>query len=324
VVSAAAKPEEIAAEREAAAAWVVRLQPSGRSPATEAAFREWIAGSPARRAAFAETTEVWQELGGVGAAFLRRRATQRRNRRLAMAAVTACAAALAAAVFLPHAFDPLYETPVGGRRTIRLADGSMVTLNTDTRIRVHYSKRRRDLRLERGEALFEVAKNPNRPFVVRDGKSEVRALGTVFTVREVGKGAGVTLLEGRVMIGPEPQLFRPQAPARPVVLYPGQMWRRQDQEVLKLSRTALDAATAWKIGRVVMDNLPLAEAAAELNRYASPPIEIETENAARLPISGVFDAHDGRGFSRTVAAIYGLTVREEDGRLLLAGAPRAD
>ena len=311
-------PPQPAAVRAEAAAWVARLQGPERDAATERAFRRWMEADPAHAAAFDRATAVWEGIGGA-AIGLRAGPGARQATRMRIAASLAAVAVVAGAGAWGLLRDPVYATKVGEQRVVRLADGSRVALNTNTRLVVHYTKGERDLRLVRGEAQFDVAKNPRRPFIVTAEGQQVRALGTSFVVRDEGRGVSVTLLEGKVTVTP---VARKAAAAQPVYLVPGERVRVANATTTpRVDRPPLEAVTAWRSGEILLDDTPLSDAIAEMNRYSPTPLEIESADVAGLRISGIFKSGESESFARTVAAQYGLAVVEQPGRILLAQPP---
>ncbi len=303
ILPPAAEPASVRAE---AAAWVARLQSPERDAETERAFRLWFDSDPAHAAAFDKATAIWEAIGGAASpAMARRRAPVR-----AMAAGLAVAMLAGAAGFalLGH---PAYETRVGEQRTVRLSDGSRVVLNTGTRVVVDYSKGERRVRLVRGEAMFDVAKNPARPFIVAAEGREVRALGTSFVVRDEGRAIAVTLIEGKVAVSGK-------AEAAPVVLAPGQRLRAATAAAPpRVDRPRMEVVTAWRSGQILLDDTPLTQAVAEMNRYTPTPLSLETDRIGALRVSGIFKTGEMDAFARTVSAQYGLTVIERpDGTVL--------
>jgi transmembrane sensor len=215
------------------------------------------------------------------------------------------------------------STAVGEQRTLTLQDGTRVALNTDTRLSVHFEKTLRLVEIQSGEALFEVAKNPERPFIVLAGNVEVRAVGTEFVVRRDEHRLAVTLMEGKVQITEAPVSGSPSFDRlpEPTVLVPGQRLVLADRERPTVDKPAIDVVTAWRRGDIVLDKTPLSAAAAEMNRYCEVQIVVEGNAAGRIPLSGVFRAGDSAQFARAVAATYGLKLSSEPSRLVLAGVP---
>lgn len=305
-------PDRVLAE---AALWLVRDK--GQSDAkAESGRARWMAEDPTHASAYARTLSVWDDLGQVapdwksdrGPSILRVRA-----RELALACVVICACALG---LFAHLRDPAYTTRVGEQRTVQLDDGTRVTLNTDTRIVVRYDRGERHIRLDRGEAFFDVAHNASRPFFVDAERDYVRALGTVFIVRNDRPKLEVTLLAGAVQVG-----CRDAEAGRPgVTLAPGDRLRRDGRAPGQLDRPSLDTVTAWRHGELVLENTPLSVAVGEMNRYSRRPIQISAADAAGVRLSGVFKTGDSDAFVATLAALYGFKLDKRSDALVLSGA----
>lgn len=319
---------EIAAE---AALWVARLHGPARSARLERECKAWLAHSDAHRLAFERCTEVWQEVPGLSLAdaFAAQppgdvmRAAHRSRWRWATVAVLA-ATVLLGGVYQWVAPDQ-YATEVSEYRQVVLGDGSRLRLNTATRVQVTMDARQRTVDVEAGEALFEVARDPTLPFVVRAGGHEVRALGTVFSVKLMPTGAvplSVTLMEGKVAIN---AVSSSGTLPSPLVLAPGDraQFATTPGQAPRLDRPQLDQATAWTRGEVVFDNLSLAESLAEMNRHSHQRIVLTGDAALpELRVSGVFRAGDSQGFADAVARLHGLVVRREADQLVLAAQSR--
>jgi transmembrane sensor len=333
-------PKPSATVRAQAAVWVARLHGPKRTQEVEMGLRRWLAESPEHAAAFELLTDTWEK-----SARLRRRPTERRvSHKLAGFTLSLSRAALAAAAVaaitvlgtvLYLRSDDAVVTAVGEQRTLTLEDGTRMYLNTDTRAVVHYSRAQREVRLDRGEALFEVAKNPQWPFVVKVGDRQVKALGTVFIVRRDGGKLAVTLVEGKVAVSSvdgaadDSLAHLPSAPERAdpqlsaadlVTLSAGQRLTVASSEAARIDLPRLDRVTAWQRGQVAFDNTALTDAVAEMNRYSTARLVVENPEAARISISGIFRAGDSANFAEALARTYGLQVRHEGRDVILAGA----
>ena len=213
------------------------------------------------------------------------------------------------------AFNPLIRdasTEVGERSTILLADGSRVTLNTASAIRADYSGADRRITLVHGEAFFEVAKDPTRPFIVSAGPREVIALGTAFDVRLEPRQVKVTLLEGKVQVTASPAAPTGETPGEPHFAATARVIALEPGSSLTVVEGAdhvekLDAAraTSWRTGKLVFDGERLADVVAEMNRYAREKMIIATPGLEERRVSGVFEPSSGPGFARALEA-YGI------------------
>lgn len=282
-------------------------------------FFEWRQ-TPENAAAYGRIETVWKgsralagapALGEAVAAALGRKPRRRLSPRGVAGLAGALAVLVAAAgVGVWASGRNLYSTDVGEQQVVALADGSSVRLDTNSRIRVRFEPGRRGLVLERGQALFTVAHDRARPFVVTAGDTSVTALGTVFDVRRNGDAARVTLVSGAVKVqgsagGPQRRLVAGEqatlSRAGPVVL------------TVDTSRV-----TAWSEGRIVFRDKPLDEAVAEVNRYLEEPIVLDAPNLAKASVNGVIRTGDRAAFVEVVVATFGLTAsRDKEGRVRL-------
>jgi transmembrane sensor len=206
---------------------------------------------------------------------------------------------------------PDFVTAKGQQRQISLPDGSRLSLDTDSAVDVAFSPGRRSLTLVKGRALFDVERDPSRPFQVRAGDREVVALGTRFDVRVDPGQVRVTLFEGRVAVSPV-------GGGSAVQLTPGEQFRQSGASARVLPAPAEEDALAWREGLVIFQDESLGAAASELNRYASNPLLVRDPQIARLRISGAFKSGDPARFARTVSTIHPVRVRRNpDGSIEL-------
>jgi len=335
---------EIAAE---AAVWIARLHGPGRGRRMEQEFRAWQAASPAHREAFERCTDVWQDVPRIGLATAYRAAASGQaaaapaaaDRRAAAwrwitASAVAGTLAVATVLVLHWRGENAYGTNVGEQRLVVLQDGSRVLLNTDTQLRVDLAARQRSVTVSRGEAYFEVAKDARRPFVVRVAGSEVVAVGTAFAVRyapvpRADDQLAVTLVEGQVTVRPAGgRAGAALAPEHPVAMQAGDrlLLDRPVRDpaatapvVARVDRPDVDRVLAWQHSETVFDDTALPDAVAEMNRYNRTTIVLlDGLDAADLRVSGQYRTSDTAGFARAVAALHGLQLREQPGRLELA------
>lgn len=312
--------------RAQAAQWFARLKTVPVSRGTLESFFEWRK-DPANAEAFAQAEQVWGEAGRIGAtlAMLRladaamAREKRPRARWPLVPAVMLGAGLLVALVagswhLFVRAPDLDIATAVGERRSLALSDGSQLQVNTDTRLDARLGRSERRIRIDEGEALFEVAHDRDRPFRVMAGDVEVVATGTRFDVRHVGGQTLVALFEGGVDIS---------VAGRPAVrLQPGQQWRSDDPTAT--TRQRADArVTAWTQGRVVFDAMPLGQAVDEINRYTVDKVVLAARSRADAPISGSFTTADPSGFVKAVAAMLGLEVGGRAGGGFILREPAA-
>jgi len=301
-----------------AAAWVARLQSSHRNAATEAALKAWLSADVARREAFERATEIWALIPGAAAFDDDVDATspgpaQSRpwSRHRMVAQVFALAASLLLIVggltwWMVHR-PVAYVTSRGEQEVATLTDGSRIALDTDTALKVDYRPDVRRITLDHGEAMFDVAHNSRRPFIVAAGDKRVRAVGTSFIVRRIGGDVEVTLLKGKVAVT-EVGAPRKTRPAKPTMLAPGERLIADNDASPVIDTPSIDTVTAWRRGQIVFDRTPLAGALSELARYGGPEVTVPDPRLAATPVSGVFSTNDTAEFATAIARLHGWRV----------------
>ena len=208
-----------------------------------------------------------------------------------------------------------FTTAIGETRTVTLSDGSLVELNARSAIKVRFSESQRVVDLIEGQALFRVAKNPARPFVVRSGDTSVRAVGTQFDVYRKSSGTLVTVLEGRVAISEpaRPHLGNAHVEVEaPVLLTAGEQAVVTPQAIVSSKSANLAAATAWTEGLLMFDAAPLSEVVEEFNRHNIRPLVVEDARLRNLRISGIFPATGAERIVQFLRERFGVAVRETD------------
>lgn len=316
---------------EQAAEWLVRLEDSGGTAEERAELASWLRASPAHVMEFLKARAVWEAMGGTAlqqwpdeAALLRgldsgpaseivtlpATRSEHRPLRWGRALVASIALLIAAGTLFwaVRLFDPshaLYETTVGQQSTHELPDGSTIALNTRSRVRLDFSSRYRNVRLEEGEVLFDVAQDSSRPFRVWTGNVMIRAIGTRFNVYRQGSAVMVTVLQGRVEAASN---------RNSVQLVAGERARVQASapirtEHLEHPERALD----WQSRRLVFEQTPLADVIAEFNRYSETPLRLEDSTLAAKRVNGVFDASDRASLVRFLEEFEEVQVESRDG-----------
>lgn len=303
---------------EEAAAWVVRLSEGG--PDVRAALDAWRDRSPEHAHAFDAAFSAWNLLGEHATspellarrrdALHRARAAGRRrwtgpgiDRRAMAAGIAAAIVAPAAGIAwwrLRGAPEQVYATGHGEQRTILLADGSRLSMDALTSVRVAFSRDLRAIELVRGRMNVEVAKDPGRPLRVRAGGPTVTALGTIFTVERTTPAVVVTLVEGSVAVG--------RVRGQSLRLQPGQeLTLMQSGRATLREHVDTEQALAWREGKLIFDDEPLASAATRMNNYGARRIVVEG-GAQGLRISGVFRAGDVEAFVGAVESYFPIDV----------------
>jgi transmembrane sensor len=323
----------------AAAAWAARLDRGALSEAEEQALDAWLSVDPRRAGAFAKARAVAlysDRARALGNQFdpekfappaaepapPPRASLSRRN--LLWGGSAAAAVVLTAGLTFATRGET-FTTKRGEVRIVPLSDGSVVSLNTESRIRVHFGASERTIHLDDGEALFDVAKDKLRPFIVHAGETVVRAVGTSFTVRKFADAQVQVLVREGVV-----DIHRGAAAVQPVRL--GANMRATSEapaavqtgtaQVVKVSAVAVqpadvDRALAWREGRIAFEGETLGQAVIELQRYSDTRIVIDDPTIANEEITGLFQANNAVGFAQTVATSFGLhaEVREKQVRL---------
>jgi transmembrane sensor len=194
-----------------------------------------------------------------------------------------------------------FSTGKGETKVIALKDGSVVTLNTASEIAVSYTDAQRSVELIRGEALFDVAKNKARPFVVAAGDTNVRVVGTSFTVRHLETAPVQVLVREGIV-----EVFKPAAGLAPVRITANDMAEAGGASTGQIVARAMPVAQvhrqmAWQSGQIAFEGETLAQAAAEFSRYSDTRIVVADPALAREEIAGLFKATDPVGFAKTIA-----------------------
>ena len=354
--------EQIAAE---AVEWFLRMQDTGRSQDNYQAFSEWLTRSPLHIEEYLEVSAAWvglsvpdegeftterliAEAKGAepsnilsfetskfsGMPEIDRRSTRHRHRfgwaPIAASVVLVCGAWLG----YDHWYRlPVYRTAVGEQRSVSLSDGSVIVLNTHSELRVRMTAFERRIDLLRGEAQFHVAKNPSRPFWVSTHDATVRAVGTVFNVRDDRSGTEVAVLEGQVKMSATPRStsmhepptqasgeMSPHAKAIPVSidLAAGQRAAVTARGIERDAGSTVEAVIGWTQRRLVFRDERLANVVAEFNRYRVQPLIIDDSQLADLKISGVFDASDPESLVSYLKSYETVDVKPSDGGLHLS------
>jgi transmembrane sensor len=312
-----------------AAEWAVRLNERPLTVEEQAGLDRWLQADARHRGALLRAQAAWADLDRLAALAGRteqsppvptERPTQRRgaiapallrNRGRFIAAAAATLFLGVAGTWWIARSDQTYVSNLGEIRRVALSDGSKMVLNTATEATVRFDKRRREIELISGEGLFQVAKDPTRPFIVHAGTVSVRAVGTVFAVRAVDERVDITVTEGTVDLVDEApsggQLLRRVAANEHVSV----MQTRQIQ-AQSISHDEAQRQLAWRDGMVDFAGETLATAVAQINRHNHRQIVVDDPDLASRPVVGVFRATDPENFAATVAAALGAQSVDRD------------
>jgi len=308
---------------EAAALLAVR-RAEGLTASEEGLLADWLAADPAHARAFALAGRGWDAFDAgaddeILAAMRAHALAPRRRAWLGWPQLAGVAAAVLLLVAVGLWWMPSlvpggpggpavqeiawarYEAPAERVRDVTLADGSVMTLDAGSVAEVRFAADGRAIRLVRGRALFEVAHDPARPFGVMAATRRVVALGTRFVVDLDDDMLKVMLIRGKVAV-------EPMGKGEAVTLMPGQRFTERGDAVSVAMVPAPVETPAWSQGLVDLNDVPLSQAVAEINRHARIRIVIRDPRIAALRVSGQFRAGEAERFANTVAELHGLRV----------------
>lgn len=305
-----------------ASAWVARLQGEGLTETDGLAFDAWLDRSAENRVAYAAAVTTWHEFEAAAPELLlaldaARRAPGRTLGRgwLAVGGAIAAAAALAVVVLPQTIQSPRaerYATARGQHLAVKLADGSTIDLNAQTRLAVTLARHGRRVVMGDGEAIFDVAADARRPFEIEAGGRVVRVVGTQFDVRNRADGLAVIVARGVVQVR-----GGPDGAAQTFVLHPGQRLDLNTSGATRVSATNPADSFGWRSGRLVYRDEPLANVVADLNRQFREPIRIEDPKLAQSRISGVLILDNQADVLQRLALMLPIKAVRSDGDVLL-------
>jgi transmembrane sensor len=343
-----------------ASAWLIEFRTGNPGQAERDRFSAWLRTSPHHIQAYFEVAAAWSELpdcdpekridiqkmmrdalesGDANIVELGMRSKPSTPRLRFEPSPMWAAIAASVLVFLMattayfYSQRGVYRTGTGEQRSLILADGSSIELNAQSKIRVRYSDQERHIDLLAGQALFRVAQNKSRPFVVDTGGTQVRAVGTQFDVYRKVSGTIVTVLEGKVAVGnvlagssDSMEQLEPVEGAesirREVFLAAGE---QLTVPALSADTTAMTSphpadvavATAWTQKRLVFENTPLIEVAEEFNRYSIRHLVIVDEDLQRLGISGLYSSTDPSALIAFLSTHPSILITETETEILV-------
>ena len=344
---------------EQAVAWRVRLTDS--PDLYRADFGAWLEEHPDNERAWRAVQDPWMLLGeqatSPGVVRLRRTAlahahsamrsnwlrAKLRRPPVRLAAAAAAVLVLTAGALWWQLRPQVFTTGPGEQRSVRLADGSRVMLDASSEVTVRYTADARQLALVRGQARFDVAHNPLRPFTVTADGHKVVATGTAFDVNLIGSELQVTLLRGHVVILPAGASVRPFVPVgvpgvsprlvdvavtgippdwQRIALDPGEQLVLAGHAPPRVSRVDVRRVTAWQRGQLVFRNETLAKVLTRIDRYIPEPIIAGDAYTAQMRISGVYQEGDAGGFVSTLVNYLPVQAHAlGDGRVVLTARP---
>lgn len=337
---------------EEAADWFIAMRDETVSAERRATFAEWLHASPLHVRAYLETAALWGEaahlspepaLAIVGTDDLgnvvpfRPRTpsidpgseidamTQRvASFRLGLAAVVgACALVIAVGLFFGR--GEVLTTGVGEQRLVNLEDGSLVRLNARSKVSVRIGSKRRDIELIEGQALFEVAEDAQRPFVVSAGGIAVSALGTAFDVNRRQSSTVVTVLDGRVRVETQRNAAAESAPAPSgggIAVHAGEQAVVDRTGAIDMDVSAnVTAATSWIHNLLVFEDTPLETVIEEINRYSRRQIVLEDAALAPLRINAVLQSGNPDALLRYLQRDRGVQISFGSSTIRISSIP---
>lgn len=311
-----------ASAEEKAFAWRARLDSGDVSTDERLEFERWLAAAPENGEAYRRLQTALEVLDENGAEILAREyerelaaladRPQTRRRWGALAAAAAIVAlALPVITIVGRASKPeVFVAGVGEKKVVELADGSRVTLSTDTRMTADMRGDRRAIKLERGEALFVVASDRARPFTVATARAVVVVTGTVFDVRARDDTSSVYVISGAVDVR--------TASNEDSTLLAGDSIRISAAGASPVERFDPNLVLAWRRDRLKFAETALGVAVGELNRHFATPIALDGAALAEMPLSGDVPTNDQDAAVRAIAMAFDLEVRKEPGRIVLS------
>ncbi len=287
--------------KEQAIYWVTRIHSGEYSETERPAFEAWLASDKAHQREYEQAEEFWRGIERVDSSGLPEMRAARAFRpvrvvlrRTGLMAAAAVLVVLGIGIWTMTPREATYRTARGEQKTVTLSDGSRIAINTDTELSVTLDRHRRTVALHHGEALFTVTHNSDpRPFEVLAGNGRIRDLGTEFTVDRRPEGTLLTVVEGSVEITTKgTPATRVSAGERVTYSTTG--------DLSAVERVDVDAATAWRNGRLVFKDMVLGEVVRQISRYHDVKMVITDLGVSQLRVSGTFKIDDVNGLLAAV------------------------
>lgn len=321
--------------REEASQWVLRLDDPEIDEQTLESFLTWIEASPQHRQEFIEIASVWgnldtlSELAGViPLEELNLRPEKKPdqfnfNFQNKLILVTSICFVLITGIYLvnnreenqtPNASISTfaYSTLVGEQDHFSLPDGSFVSLNTNSSIKVDYTETSRTVRLKYGEAYFQIKHDPARTFTVLVGNGSVTAIGTAFNIQYDEKFVDVTVTDGVVEVNTDLVINTEKSLQKKVKtsLSAGEVIRfnEESHEVMTIVAEEMDQDLAWQRGMLIFDGDRLEEVVHEIGRYTNTKIIIDDQAIRNVQVGGYFKAGEIEAMLRVFESSFGIAV----------------
>ena len=274
--------------------WFVRLQSDQCQPEEHLRFKTWLTKSPKHSAAYSEAERVWATMDTLKAipvpGLSQARSARSKspiNTRLSSVIVLVLSTAFIAGAWLEYSSETIhYQTRIGERRRIELADNSHIDLNTNTQISVKLSLFRRNVELVQGEALFDVVHSHLRPFSVKADDLQIRDIGTRFNIRKLPQGTMISVFEGEIEMNDSHSVFNEH-------LFAGsQRYYTETKGLGQLEAVDSGKESAWVDGHLIFKQTSLLDVTAELERYHPVQFSFSDTELEKETLSGTFNADD--------------------------------
>ncbi|HEY8097542.1 MAG TPA: FecR family protein [Methylobacter sp.] len=301
---------------EQATFWVTRLHSGDCTDRERRDFEVWLSQSEVHRIAHREVAAFWEGLSRIEPLAVPQLAAARaylRETRQSRRALSKKRLAGILSIALITGFSPLgwswlstnvYRTAKGESTSIQLSDGSRINLNTDTELSVQYSWTARSVKLERGEALFSVVHNPEKPFEVIAAGGRIQDIGTRFNIYRQADRVSVTVLEGEVSVAAKQN-------ATAQTLIPGQQISYDSTgQTSAISYADMTIATAWQKGQLVFKGQPLNRVLEQLGRYHDASLQVPDSRLQSLKVSGVFPTNNLSLALNTIAGALPIKITQ--------------
>lgn len=279
--------------RDEALAWFVRINSGDATEADRTDHAAWLASDPINRAEYAQLGDIWSDLDRIPdprPAMARHTACRpRTSRRAFLAGGTAVLAVAAVAMVVgpPDFLTSDHFTGTGELRSVTLADGTKVELDAHSAIALDYTDAVRTVRLLRGRAFFDVAKDASRPFTVFAADGSTTALGTRFVVHAWSGTVTISVEESAVsVVGPD---------RSDTVVNAGEYVTYDDKHLGSVHPVDVESEVAWRRGKLIFEDRPLRQVLADVNRYRSGTIRVTDSRLLNMRVSGIFDINNPDG-----------------------------
>ena len=334
-----------------ASQWIVKMD-KGLSADEETALQEWLQTDQQAYSILMEMTQLWDKMDAMSRLsdlFAKPQSsaspsTANQSPQSHWRGIGAIAASLVLATslglwvafdtFNPFSTGNIYQTAIGEQSTVTLADGSQITLNTNTSVEVQYSEHARHIHLSSGELHVSVAKDPSRPLSVMAAGQIIQAVGTEFNI-EITDQQNIELMvtEGKVRVGIHqnpiqtvPSDSDQPLPAEPLILAAGEqiMLNKEpaassEKSITEVSAEEIEVKLSWRQGNLIFRGESLEDAVKEINRYTSVEFVFMNEDLKKMRVAGLFKAGDVEGLLAALHENFNIiSQRDRDGKVLLS------